>query len=503
MAQNNQNTFSIWKDYNAEFALPILKEEAVTSICVIGGGISGLTTAYLLQKEGQNVILVEAENIMAGETGNTTAHLASALDSRFFNLIKIHGKKFTKLAMESHIEAINLIEKIVLEEKIECDFQRVDGYLYATDALQEKYLQEELEAALKIGFPGVQKVNNNSYFPKFKGILFPNQAKFNITKYIFGLVKSFLKMGGKVYIKSPVINIKTDKTIINISTAHGKITAEKLIIATGTPIYGGMSLHLKQAAYRTYALGFTVTKDSLKDLIWDLASPYNYVRTVKDNADEILIVGGKDHKVGQANDMKERWKELETWTRNNFKDIGEKKYEWSGQIWEPGDGIAFIGRATNNEKNVFLITGTSGNGMTNGTVGGMIIKDLIMKRKNIWEKVYNPKRFRIKAIWSMLKEDTNACFYMLKEWMKPSEIFSSLIEKGGEGKIIWENGSKVAIYKDESGKIYKCSAICTHQKAILKWNAGEKSWDCPVHGSRFNIHGKPLCGPAKNSLKKH
>jgi Rieske Fe-S protein len=262
-----------------------------------------------------------------------------------------------------------------------------------------------------------------------------------------------------------------------------------------------VKMHTKQAAYRTYVIAYRIPKDTYPGfLLWDMQDPYHYVRVLRGPTYDMLIVGGEDHKTGQAYDMDARYQRLDSWAKRYFSTLGPIEYRWSGQVMEPVDCLAFIGRNPMDEDNVFIATGDSGNGMTHGTIAGMLITDLILGRENAWEKLYDPARKSIKAAPDFIKENTNFVGHMVKDWVKPSEVDSVDAIHPGEGAILRKGAAKVAVYRDEKGQLHERSAVCTHLGCIVQWNSGEKSWDCPCHGSRFDCEGRILNGPAITPL---
>jgi Rieske Fe-S protein len=281
------------------------------------------------------------------------------------------------------------------------------------------------------------------------------------------------------------------------------VTARHVVVATNTPVNDLVSIHTKQAAYRTYVIGLQIPVGSFtKALYWDTARPYHYLRLtsipVSDKTFEILIVGGEDHKTGQA-EATDRYERLEQWARERFPRAGEVAFRWSGQVMETVDGLAFIGRNPNDHRNVYIITGDSGMGMTHATIGGMILTDVILGRENSWADLYDPSRKRFGAASRFLRENLNVVAQYADKLTggdadRPDEVAR------GSGSIVRRGLTKVAVYRDEQGKIHELSAICPHLGCVVSWNASEKSWDCPCHGSRFDPYGRVINGPAINGL---
>lgn len=476
-----------------------LGESIETDVCIIGGGIAGLTTAYKLAKAGRKVVVLDDGKIGGGETARTTAHLANALDDRIYRVEEWHGEEKTRLAVEAHTRAIDEIEKIAAEENIECDFSRVDGYLIEAEDGEDD-LSKELEAARRAGLGGVEFVERAPLqdFNTGRALRFPHQGQFHILKYLKGLAKAVEDGGGKLFSATRAVEWQGEDAP-EVKTADGQtIRARSIVLATNYPMMSKM--FAKLPAYRTYAVGVKIPKDSVeKCLIWDTADPYNYVRTQPEMDYDVLIVGGEDHKTGQADDGEERFTNLYRWTQKRFPAAGEILYKWSGQCLETHDGLAFIGRFSGSEPNVYLITGDSGMGMTHGTIGGMLVSDLILGRENPWTEVFEPSRLATQSIKEAVPElITSTAPYV--DWLKGGDVSSAEEVNPGEGAIISRGATKIAAYRDENGKLYQRSAVCTHLGCLVRFNSLEKTWDCPCHGSRFGIDGHPINTPAISPL---
>lgn len=504
MQRSREETKSVWHENEDNLPFSPLRKNLNADVCVIGAGISGLTMAYLLQKAGRSVIVLDAWGLASGETSRTTAHLTAVLDDRFFNLESLFGEERARLAAESHMAAINRIEAIIHEEQINCDFRRLDGYLVGDPPEQKENFEKEADCVKRIGFSnrellGSLPISGTNHLGPV--IRFPEQATFHITKYMHGLAHAFTRHGGLLFTGSHVNEVKGGRQAYAKTDDNYRVNAQHIVVATNTPINDWVKMHTKQAAYRTYVVGFEIAKDSYPDfLLWDMEDPYHYMRIVQGETQDTLIVGGEDHKTGQASDINVRYQQLEEWARRHFLFLGQVNYRWSGQVMEPVDSLAFIGRNPLDEDNVFIVTGDSGNGMTHGTIAGMLITDLIQGRANPWEKLYDPARITVKATPAFVKENSNFVGHMIKDWVKPGEVDNVESIRHGEGAILRQGASKIAVYRDEQGVLHERSAVCSHLGCIVQWNGGEKSWDCPCHGSRFDGEGRILNGPAVRPL---
>lgn len=504
MKDDSQHSTSIWMATAETPPQQTLQEDLRTDVCIVGAGIAGLTTAYLLAAEGRAVVVLDDGAIGGGMTGRTTAHLTNAFDDRFFEMEKIHGEEGSRLIAESHTAAIDKIEQIVSEEGIDCGFERLDGYLFVPPGESTQLLDEELAAAHRAGLR-VERVNKAPIdtFDTGPALRFSNQGQFHPLFYLAALARAFQRLGGQIYTRTHVTQIEGGSSA-NVKVGSGAVVScDSIVVATNTPVNDLVAIHTKQAPYNTYVIGARVAAGSItRALYWDTPDPYHYVRLQSDIADprsEFLIVGGEDHKTGQSHDGERRYQNLESWTRERFPQVGEIEFRWSGEVMEPVDGVAFIGRNPLDADNVFIATGDSGQGMTHGTIAGMLLTDLIQRRHNRWESLYDPGRIRLRALPEFAKENVNVASYYA-DLVTPGEISSIDEVPVGEGAIMREGLTKVAVYRDETGKVHLRSAICKHLGCVVAWNSTEKTWDCPCHGSRYDALGRVYQGPANSDL---
>ncbi|GMU20224.1 MAG: iron-sulfur-binding protein [Phycisphaerae bacterium] len=505
MISDSGNSVSCWMaGQSLPFSGP-LPENARADVCVIGAGIAGLSTAYLLAGEGRSVIVLDDGPVAGGETARTTAHLSNALDDRFTVLEQLHGREGSRLAAESHAAAIDRIEGIVSAEGIDCDFERLSGYLFAGTGESAKELDSELAAARRAGLKDVEHVSRAPIdYDTGPCLRFPRQAQFHPLKYLAAVARAVEARGGRICAPTRAKTVQGGRNA-RVETQDGhKVDCAAVVVATNSPVNDMVTMHTKQAPYRTFAVGLRVPAEAVhRALYWDTADPYHYVRLQPDPADaahELLIVGGEDHKTGQANDADARWNRLEAWARIRFPMAGELTFRWSGQVMEPIDGLAFIGVNPADADNVYIATGDSGHGMTHGTIAGMLITDLIMGRQNPWADLYNPARKTLKSAGDFARENLNVA-WKYADWVKPGEVGSVEEIPNGGGALIRRGLKLIAAYRDADGRLHERSAVCTHLGCIVAWNSAEGTWDCPCHGSRFSGEGKQVNGPAIGDLQ--
>jgi len=505
MNDDAQATRSVWMATANTPSQPQLRENIRTDVCIIGAGIAGMTTAFLLAKEGRSVVVLDDGAIGGGMTGRTTAHLTNAFDDRYVEMEKLHGADGSRLIAQSHTAAIDKVEKTSREEKIECGFERLDGFLFVPPNESTKVLEDELEASHRAGLTNVEMVQRAPIesFDTGPALRFPRQAQFHPLNYLTGLTRALTRDGGRLFNATHATNI-TGGSPARVETEMGPVvTCDDIVVATNSPVNDRVAIHTKQAPYVTYVIGVQVPKRSVtRALYWDTPDPYHYVRLQSDKENdryEVLIVGGEDHKTGQENDGAERFARLERWTRERFPQIGEITFRWSGQVMEPADGIAFIGKNPMDEDNVFIATGDSGQGMTHGTIAGILLTDLLQGRKNPWEDLYNPSRITLRAFAEYAGENVNVA-EQFADYVTAGEIKSVDELRPDNGAIMREGLSKLAVYRDAAGTVHKLSAVCPHLGCVVAWNSTEKTWDCPCHGSKYRADGRVYNGPANSDL---
>ncbi|SMB95217.1 FAD dependent oxidoreductase [Hymenobacter roseosalivarius DSM 11622] len=493
---------------------PSLTQDLTADVVVVGAGIAGLTTAYLLLREGKKVIVLESGQLASGESGRTTAHLSNALDDRYTRLEQLFGEKGARLAAESHGTAIDRIEQIVREEKIDCDFTRLNGYLFLPEDGNPSELDKELKAAHRAGLTGVERLSDSPTqgFRTGECLVFPNQGQFHILKYLYGLAEAigrFKGSGGQIFTNTHVAEVQSGSEA-SVTTADGHtVRAKAVVMATNTPVNDRVVMHTKQSSYRTYAIAARIPKGSVTQaLYWDTPDPYHYIRLQEVTEGpsggtpryDLLLVGGEDHKVGQG-DPELSLQRLEDWTRQRFPMVQQIDYAWSGQVQEPSDSLGYAGRNPLDKDNVYIITGDSGHGMTHSTLGGILVTDLIQGRFNPWADLYDPGRVTLRpaSAYEFVKENLNVVTEYT-ELLTGGDVSSIDEIEPGSGAVLRRGLTKVAVYRDPKGQTHECSAICPHLGCVVHWNGLESSWDCPCHGSRFDALGKLLIGPANQDL---
>jgi glycine/D-amino acid oxidase-like deaminating enzyme/nitrite reductase/ring-hydroxylating ferredoxin subunit len=482
-------------------AFTALTADEHVDVAIVGAGIAGLTTAYLLGAAGKTVAVLDDGPIADGMSAMTTAHLACVLDDRFVEMERLHGAEGARLAAASHAAAIDRIESIVRAEQIDCGFERLDGWLFQPPGADVDALDREAEAARRAGLD-VERLPRTPWagFDTGPSLRFPRQGQFHPLRYLAGLARAIVRSGGRIFTDTHVTRVSGGSAAALQAGGH-TVRAGAVVVATNTPVNNRLVLHTKQAAYMTYVIAAALPPDAVpRGLYWDTADPYHYVRlhTLADGA-QLLIVGGEDHKTGQAADTMQRHARLEQWARQRFPALGAVQHRWAGQVMETVDGLAFIGRNPLDDANVYVATGDSGMGMTHGTIAGMLLTDLIVGRANPWTSLYEPARKTLRALPTYTHENVNMAA-QYRDWLTPGDVDSIEQVPIGGGATIRSGLTKHAVHRDDQGTAHCFSAICPHLGGLVHWNASEQTFDCPCHGSRFSALGAVIHGPANRGL---
>lgn len=494
-------TVSLWQAID-EFK-PTSQADAATTYdaFIVGGGITGITTALLLQKVGMKCMVAEAKNLCFGTTGGTTAHLNTVMDTTYDMVESKFGTEGAQLLAEVTHKALDLYKAHVAEYNIDCGYEEKDGYIYAQEEDQLKMLDDIYESSLKSGV-AVERVDHNGVaVPFIKAIAFKHQAQIHPTRYVHALAQAFEKLGGVIAINCRVTDVK-EADIHTIETDKGTFKARRLIYATHIPP-GVNILHFRCAPYRSYAMAFTITEGLPPvGLSYDMYDPYHYHRSQTVDGKQYIIVGGEDHKTAHIKNTEECFRHLEAYIRKYYT-IDEIAYKWSSQYFEPADGLAYIGHLPGNKENVYVATGFGGNGMTYSHIAAITLTELLTTGTTRYEKIFAPGRVKpVAGFTNFVKEQADVVKEFVAGWVGSEKIEGLAELAPDEAKVVKYEGKKLAIYKDETGKPHAISPVCPHAKCIVEWNNAEKSWDCPCHGSRFNCDGELLTGPARSNLEQ-
>jgi glycine/D-amino acid oxidase-like deaminating enzyme/nitrite reductase/ring-hydroxylating ferredoxin subunit len=497
-------TLPYWQELSSFPRFPKLEQSLTTDVLVVGGGITGLTAAYLLATAGKSVVLLERHRCAQIDTGHTTAHLTMVTDMRMKELVDAFGRPHAQAVWDAGLAALAQIDTVVREHDIECGFEWVTGYLHAPDGDPTREggssFQDDAALASELGFDAAF-VEDVPYVGG-PGIRFEDQARFHPRKYLAGLAKAAVERGARIFEESEAGEFGDDPRGVKVNGY--RVRARDMVIATHNPLAGLESLtsatafQTKLALYTSYVVAGRVPHGVVPDaLFWDTGDPYRYMRLDRHADYDLVIFGGEDHKTGQQPDTNACYARLERALASRIPGF-TVTHRWSGQVIETPDGLPYIGRMTDHQ---YAATGFAGNGMTYGTLSGIVIADAIDGRKNPWAELFDPGRTAIRrGLWEYIKENTDYPYYLIRDRFAGVESRSLRSVKRGQGKLIEHKGAKVAAFRSGNGELMLRSATCTHLGCVVGWNDAERTWDCPCHGSRFTTEGQVISGPAEKPL---
>ncbi len=468
---------------------------------IIGAGITGITTALMLQDSGKKVLLIDAHHAGYGTTGGTSAHINTFADTTYKETESAFGEDGAKLFAGAVNAGFDIIRKNIEAYNIGCDFEEKPGYVYAEDDEQVKQLEDLYEGTLKVNVPisYVQKIPVP--IPFKKAVLLPGQAQFHPLKYLRGLLKAYTKAGGVIAEHTKIETIETENGIHTATSGERTFKSRSIVYATHTPP-GINVFSFRCAPYRSYVLAVKLKSDAYpKGLIYDMQDPYHYIRTHEIDGQKLLLVGGNDHKTGH-DDPEKAFEDLEKYTRKYF-NVSSVKYKWSSQYYIPVDGLPYVGQIPFYSEGIYCATGYNGNGMMLGSISAQILAEAILGKEHPYADLFSTTRIKpVDGFTEFVKENADVVYHFVADRLSVHETDSLKRLKPGTGRVVKFDNRKVAAYRDENGEIHALNPVCTHAACIVNWNAEEKSWDCPCHGARFDIEGRVLNGPADRDLER-
>lgn len=498
---------SLWISDTKKTNYQKLEKDEKADVCVIGGGIVGAITAYLLTKKGLNVIVLEKDKLCMGVTANSTAKLTSQHGLFYKYLYDEYGADFAKLYLESNENGIKLAEEIIQNENIDCDFEKKDSYVFATTITELEKVKKELNTLNKLGFDAeyVEKIEISAD-NVLGAIKFKNQAQFNARKYTLQLFEKTSNLGAKIYENSKVEKIEKMGENYSISVGKNEVTAKYVVIATHYPIKNFPGVYFSKIYQdKTYVIAVDIgeNKKTIDGMFIQSCEPVISFRTAKYNEKELLIVAGSGHKTGQPNSkIEDNFINLENYIKKYYPN-SKIMFKWSTEDCITLDKIPYIGKFSNLLPNMYVATGFKKWGMSTSHVAGKIITDLILNNKNKYADIYKATRLNpiknIKELGNMIKESTNS---LVLNKLKPINTEFKDI-KLGEGGIVEIDGEKVGIYKRQDGEIFAVKPYCGHLGCLISWNNLEKTWDCPCHGSRYDYMGNIITEPTVKGLSRY
>ena len=494
---------SYWIESVESTLFPQINEDMAVDTVIVGAGITGITLAFLLVEEGQKVALIDANRIMNGTTGHTTAKITSQHHIIYDKLIEQLGIEKAEQYYQANHAAEQFINHIIETHRIDCDYSIQDAYIYTNSESYIEQIEREYKAYEKLSIDGELTNLSTLPFASKLAIVMKNQAQFHPLKYLNKLVEKLEKSGGAILENTIAVDLETGDRPSVILKNGKKISGSQVVLASHFPFVDWKGIYFARLyAERSYVVAAKVKEKPFNGMYISAESPTRSIRfTPLSKGEQLLLVGGESHKTGQGKSTSYYYQALSQFA-NEYFHIVDFSYHWSAQDLKTLDSVPYIGNITSGEENIYVATGYAKWGMTNGTAGAMLLRDRILNRRNDWQDLFNPSRaISGSAVKSFIVQNANVAKNLVSGKL-------GIIEKTAEDLLINEgahinvNGKIAGGYKDEAGVVHIVDTTCTHLGCEVNWNSGDLSWDCPCHGSRFSYTGEVLEGPAKCPLKK-
>lgn len=489
---------SIWIASSSTTDYPSLDGGLEVDTAIVGGGIAGITTAVQLKDAGRDVALIEADRILDGVTGHTTAKLTSLHGTIYHELASTFGRKKARLYGEANQTAIDHIQEQVHEYDIDCDFEKAAAYTYVDSSTKRQEIKDEVETARELGLPATFVDSTSLPYDVEAAVRFDDQAHFHPRKYLLALAERLPGDGSYLLENTRAVDVERGPQS-TVKTERGPVRADDVVLATHFPLYDQGLYFARMSPKRGYVLAARLESPAPDGLYYELGDPYFSVRPHPTGDRSLVLIGGQNHRTGHGTDEFERYRKLEMETRSRF-DVSSIEYRWSTQDFASVDSVPFIGKLAPHTDDIYVATGFGGWGMTNGTAAGILLADLVLGRPTQWQQVFTPTRFSPRAsARDLLEHNVHATKHFLGDRLpRQSDRFPEL--STDEGAVVREGSDALGVYRDEDGEVYTVSAVCPHMGCRLRWNGAERSWDCPCHGSRFEYDGTVIDGPAVEDL---
>ena len=497
----------IWIDTSPETGYEPLDGGLDVDVAVVGGGIAGVTTAAKLTDRGESVALLERDRILTGVTGHTTAKLTSLHGLVYDHLVDHFGEEQARHYAAANEAAIDDVEETASSLDLDCDFERAPAYTYLSTEesgserrRHRKHIRAEVDAAHRLGLPASFVEETDLPYDVDSAVRFDDQAHFHPRNYLLGLARQIPENGGHVFEETTVQSVSGGRSC-SVETNRGTVTADAVVVATHFPIHDHAFYFARLRPKRSYVVAARLNDEAPEGMYYEpFSSSYVSVRPRPAGEESMVLVGGQNHRTGHGHDVTERYEKLEAAARERF-DVDAIEYRWSTQDYASVDRVPFVGPLAPQSRNVYVATGFGGWGMTNGTAAGTLLADLITGRDNPWADVYHPTRLRLDAsAKELVSHNKHAAKHYAKDYTGERPRLDLAALDRGEANVFEERDDPVAVYRDDDGEVHAVSAVCSHMGCLVSWNDGERSWDCPCHGSRFDVDGTVLDTPAIDGL---
>ncbi len=481
---------------------PPAAEGTSAEVAVVGGGIAGVTTALLLARAGIDVVVLEASAIGSGVTGCTTAKVSSAHGSCYAPLASRIGPDVARAYGVANENALSWMRDLVAGESLECDWRDRDAWTYTTDPDRAEEIEAEAAASIEAGLPARFAPRAPLPFDTAGAVHVTGQADVHARRYVLALADLARDAGARLHESTRVTGVRTGSPC-RIETERGEVRADRVVIATHFPILDRGLYFARLSAERSYCVAARVAGEVPEDMLFAIDTPSRSLRTAPlDDGGTLLIAGGEGHEAGKDPDSGRRYRALWEWTREHFEVEPRAAYRWSAQDSTAPDGLPYAGPLHPRSSRLFVITGLRKWGFTNGTACAHVVADLLLGREGPTADLFDPSRLHIRAsAGALVKENASVGWRFVRDRVANRGGGNAESLASGDGGVVrLADGKRAAAYRDGEGHLHAVSPTCTHLGCEVRFNPAEASWDCPCHGSRFDVDGKVLEGPAVHPL---
>ena len=492
---------SLWLATGPSTSYPALERDLAVDVAVVGAGITGLLTALLLRREGLEVAVVDQHRVGTGVTGHTTAKLSSLHQLTYAGLASSFGAEGARTYGKANEAGLELIVDLVAELGIDCDLRRRPNYTYAEVDSELSDIQAEVEAAREAGLPASFVSELPLPYPVAGAVRFDEQAEFHPVKFVVGLAEALEREGGRIFENTRAVSL-SDGRPCRVETTRATLTADHVVVASHFPFPDRALYFARVHPERSYCVAARIDGRPPEGMFINASSPTRSIRTHAGDGQELLLVGGEGHKVGQGGSTMPHYRALEAFIAKHFP-LRSVEYRWSTQDNVPADGVPLVGKLTPRSRGTYAATGFRKWGLAMGAAAAEMIRDAVLGRENAWQGFFDSNRLTpAQSAVDLVSENANVAFHFFADRLTRRARDSARDLMPGEGKVVSRHGRQVAVSKDERGTVQAVSARCTHMGCIVAWNDAERSWDCPCHGSRFARDGAVLQGPAVSPLER-
>ena len=493
---------SYWIDSTPPTSYPRLAEDTEADVAVIGGGIAGVCTAWEVASTGRSVVLLEADRIVTGVTGYTTAKLSALHTLAYARIARAFGKDGAGLYAQSQQSAVERAAALIDELGIDCDLERVPGFTYAESEAEVQHVRDEADAAREAGLPASFVTETGLPFPVAGAVRVEDQAQFHPRKYLLALAEDLSHRGGRIFERTRAVGLDEGQPC-RVTTEQGRIVvARDVVVATHYPVFDRALLFARLSPRRELVVAGPIGPERDPGGIY--ITPEENTRSVRTapyrDGQRLLILTG-EHFTPGTTDVTERFERLLVWARNRFPEV-EIAYRWATQDNTTTDGVPFVGPFHPATTHVHVATGFGGWGMSTGIMAGQLLAATIAGERLPWADLYDPRRFHpLREAGPMLELQASVARHFIGDRIRSSHVDSLDGVQAGTGAVIRVRGEQWAVYRDEAGTLQALSARCTHLGCIVRFNDAEGAWECPCHGSRFDVDGSVIQGPANKPLQ--